>query len=110
MSDDKISIRFFEDREVRAIWDEKHLKWWFSVLDVVGVLNQQDAYEKNRNYWKYLKTKLKNENDELVSVTNQLKLVAPDGKKRLTDVLDSEGVIMLAKRFPNTRASRFLWL
>lgn len=108
MSTDKISIRFFEDREVRAIWDEEHLKWWFSVLDVVGVLNQQDVYEKNRNYWKYLKTKLKDENDELVSATNQLKLIAPDGKKRMTDVLDSEGVIMLAKRFPNSRAFKFL--
>ena len=108
MGAEKISIRFFEDREVRAIWDEEHSKWWFSVLDIVGVLNQQDVYEKNRNYWKYLKTKLKNENDELVSATNQLKLVAPDGKKRLTDVLDSEGVITLAKRFPNTRASKFL--
>lgn len=105
---DKISIRFFEDREVRAIWDDEHAKWWFSVLDIVGVLNRQDDYAKNRNYWKYLKTKLKREQNELVSSTNQLKLLAPDGKKRLTDVLDSEGVIRLAKEFPNTRAGKFL--
>ncbi len=105
---DKISIRFFEDREVRAIWDDEHAKWWFSVLDIVGVLNRQDDYTKNRNYWKYLKTKLKREQNELVSVTNQLRLLAPDGKKRLTDVLDSEGVIRLAKEFPNTRAGKFL--
>ena len=104
----KISIRFFNDREVRAIWDEANSKWWFSVLDIVGVLNAQDDYTKNRNYWKYLKTKLKNEGSELVSVTNQLKLLAPDGKRRLADVLDYDGVVLLAKSFPNTRASRFV--
>ena len=104
----KISIRFFNDREVRAIWDETDSKWWFSVLDIVGVLNAQDDYTKNRNYWKYLKNKLKNEGSEVVSVTNQLKLLAPDGKRRLTDVLDYEGVVLLAKSFPNTRASRFV--
>ena len=92
----KISIRFFNDREVRAIWDEANSKWWFSVLDIVGVLNAQDEYTKNRNYWKYLKTKLKNEGSEVVSVTNQLKLLAPDGKRRLTDVLDYDGVVNLS--------------
>ena len=105
---DKISIRFFDDREVRAVWDEEQAKWWFSVLDIVGVLNAQDDYTKNRNYWKYLKTKLKGENSEVVSVTNQLKLTAPDGKKRTTDVLDNAGVIALAACFPNTKASRFV--
>lgn len=104
----KISIRFFDDREVRAVWDEAGAKWWFSVLDIVGVLNAQDDYAKNRNYWKYLKTKLRNEDNEVVSVTNQLKLLAPDGKRRLTDVLDNDGVIALAKSFPNNKASRFI--
>ena len=104
----KISIRFFNDREVRAIWDEENSKWWFSVRDIVGVLNDQDDYTKNRNYWKYLKTKLKKENNQLVSATNQLKMAASDGKRYLTDVLDYDGVILLAKSFPNTRASRFV--
>ena len=104
----KISIRFFDDREVRAVWDETGAKWWFSVLDIVGVLNAQDDYAKNRNYWKYLKTKLRNEGNEVVSSTNQLKLLAPDGKRRLTDVLDNVGVITLAKSFPNNNASRFI--
>ena len=104
----KLSIRIYEDREVRAIWDDENSKWWFSVLDIVGVLNQQDDYAKNRNYWKYLKTKLKKEDNKVVSVTNQLKLQAPDGKMRLADVLDSDGVTLLAKAFPNTRASKFL--
>lgn len=104
----KISIRFFDDREVRAVWDEAGAKWWFSVLDIVGVLNAQDDYAKNRNYWKYLKTKLRKEGNEVVSATNQLKLLAPDGKHRLTDVLDNDGVIVLAKSFPNNKASRFV--
>ncbi|MCF0217265.1 MAG: Fic family protein [Fibrobacteraceae bacterium] len=104
----KVSIRFFNDREVRAIWDDENSKWWFSVLDIVGVLNDQDDYSKNRNYWKYLKTKLKNEGNQLVSDTNQLKLTAPDGKKRLTDVLDNNGVLQLAQNFPSNRANRFV--
>ena len=65
--DRKLSIRFYKDREVRAVWDGELNKWWFSVLDIIGVLNEQDDYSKNRNYWKYLKTKLKKENNELVS-------------------------------------------
>lgn len=108
MSNAKISIRFFNDREVRAVWDEENAKWWFSVLDIVGILNEENDYAKVRNYWKYLKNKLKKENNELVSVTNQLKLLAADGKKYLTDTFDSEGVIALAKHFPNNRAMKFL--
>ena len=104
----KTSIRFYNDREVRAIWDDENAKWWFSVLDIVGVLNMQDDYQKNRNYWKYLKNKLKKEKSQLVSATNQLKLTAADGKKYNTDVLDSEGVIMLAKSIPNTKVADFL--
>jgi cell filamentation protein len=104
----KISIRFFDDREVRAIWDDEGSKWWFSVLDIVGVLNEETDYTKVRNYWKYLKAKLKKENNELVSVTTQLKLMAPDGKMRLADMLDSDGVTTLAKNFPNNKATKFL--
>ena len=98
----KISIRFFNDREVRAIWDETDSKWWFSVLDIVGVLNAQDDYTKNRNYWKYLKTKLKNEGNEVVSATNQFKFEAPDGKMRTADVLDADSVQIIAKHYPTT--------
>ena len=77
----KISIRFFDDREVRAVWDDEYSKWWFSVLDIVGVLNGEADYTKVRNYWKYLTAKLKKESNQLVSVTTQLKLMAADGKK-----------------------------
>ncbi len=104
----KISIRFFNDREVRAVWDESHAKWYFSVLDVVGVLNEEQDYTKVRNYWKYLKAKLKKENNQLVSATTQLKLTASDGKKYNSDMLDSFGVVELAKYFPNNKAMKFL--
>lgn len=104
----KISIRFFDDREVRALWDDKNAKWWFSVLDIVAVLTDQDDYTKTRNYWKYLKAKLKKEGSQVVSTTTQLKLIAPDGKKRLTDVLDYDAIIALGKTFPATKANRFI--
>lgn len=81
MNQQKVSIRFYNDREVRAIWDEENQKWFFSVLDVIAAINEQDDYTKTRNYWKFLKTKLKKEISELVSVTNQLKLKAADGKR-----------------------------
>lgn len=108
MNKEKISIRFFDDREVRAVWDEKNDKWWFSVLDIITVLNDQDDYTKTRNYWKYLKAKLKKENNELVSATTQLKLVASDGKRYLTDMLDFDGIIALGKEFPSKKANRFI--
>ncbi len=108
MSKEKISIRFFDDREVRAIWDEKNSKWWFSVLDIVAVLTDQDDYSKIRNYWKYLKAKLKKENSQVVSATTQLKILAPDGKKRLSDMLDYNGIIALGKEFPSKKANRFI--
>ena len=108
MSNAKISIRFFNDREVRALWDEENSKWWFSVLDIVAVLTGQDDYTKARNYWKYLKAKLKKENSQVVSATTQLKFLAPDGKKRLADMLDYEGIIALGKEFPGKKANKFI--
>lgn len=78
------------------------------MLDIVAILTDQDDYAKVRNYWKYLKAKLKREHSEVVSATTQLKLLAPDGKRRLTDLLDHDGIIALAKHFPNNRATRFL--
>lgn len=108
MSNAKISIRFFNDREVRAVWDDDNSKWWFSVLDVVAVLTDQEDYSKSRNYWKYLKAKLKRENSQVVSATTQLKLLAPDGKHRLADMLDYSGIIDLGKEFPGKKANRFI--
>ncbi|GHU61152.1 hypothetical protein FACS189418_0320 [Clostridia bacterium] len=108
MPNQKISIRFFDDTEVRAVWDDEHAKWWFSVLDIVGVLRGETDYEKNRNYWKYMKAKLKRENNQVGSVTTQFKFSAPDGKKRLANVLDYDGIIELAKNFPSKKANRFI--
>jgi cell filamentation protein len=108
MNQQKISIRFFNDREVRAVWDEENSKWRFSVLDIVSVLTDQDDYTKTRNYWKYLKAKLKKENSELVSLTTQLKLQAADGKRYKTDMLDQKGIVGLGKEFPGKKANRFI--
>ena len=104
----KISIRFYKDHKVRAVWDEANNQWWFSVLDIVGAINQQDDHEKNRNYWKYLKAKLRKEENELVSATTQLKLTAADGKKYKTDVVSQVDVEKLAKVIPNNQATAFL--
>ena len=104
----KKSIRFYNDHKVRAIWSEEENKWYFSATDIIGAINEQDDYQKNRNYWKYLKTKLQHQQNEVVSATNQLKFLAPDGKNRLADVLDADGVKMLAMSVPNNKATAFL--
>ncbi len=104
----KTSISFFDDREVRAVWDDENSKWWFNVIDVVAILNEQNDYAKANNYWRWLKRKLKLENNQLVSATHGFKFIAADGKKRLSDTLDSNGVMELAKNFPNTNAMKFL--
>jgi predicted adenine nucleotide alpha hydrolase (AANH) superfamily ATPase len=82
MSDSKIKL--FEDRQVRALWDEHAAKWWFSVVDIVAVLTDGD-YQTARNYWKVVKGRLAAEGNETVTNCYQLKMQAPDGKMRLTD-------------------------
>ncbi|MBR4048276.1 MAG: Fic family protein [Bacteroides sp.] len=104
----KKSIRFFNDREVRAVWDEEHSKWWFSATDIVRAINDEEDYVKAGNYWRWLKKKLSNEGIQLVSVTHEFKFEAPDGKQRKADALDVECVQMLAKHYPNNRANAFL--
>ena len=104
----KKSIRFFNDREVRAVWDDENNKWWFSATDIVRAINDEDDYKKCRNYWKYLKGKMAKDGVELVSVTNHFKFQAPDGKQRTADALDAACVQTLAKHYPNNRAHAFL--
>ena len=104
----KKSIRFFNDREVRAVWDDDHNKWWFSATDIVRAINDEDDYKKCRNYWKYLKGKMAKDGIEVVSVTNHFKFQAPDGKQRAADALDADSVQTLAKHYPNNRAHAFL--
>lgn len=107
----KISISFYKDHEVRALWDDASSKWYFSVLDVVGAINDQDDYAKTRNYWKYLKAKFRREAPEVGSATTQLKMTAPDGKRRMTNVMDADGIKFLASHINNSKAMDFLdWL
>ena len=104
----KISIRFYNDCEVRAVWDEENTKWWFSATDVVRAINDEPDYIKAGNYWRWLKKKLNAEGVQLVSVTHEFKFEAPDGKKRAADALDDKCVQTLAKHYPNNRANAFL--
>ena len=101
----KISIRFFNDQEVRAVWDEAESKWWFCAVDIVAAIGDStDA----RNYWYVLKNRLKKTSAELLTKCKGFKLLAPDGKLHLTDCFDSDGVLALAKNFPGNKASGFL--
>ena len=104
----KKSIRFFNDREVRAVWDDAHAKWWFSATDIVRAINDEDDYVKAGNYWRWLKKKLNTEGIQLVSVTHEFKFQAPDGKQRFADALDAECVQTVANNYPNNRAHKFL--
>ena len=104
----KKSIRFFNDREVRAVWSDADNKWYFSATDVVRAINNEPDYTKAGNYWRWLKKKLSSNGIQLVSSTHEFKFEAPDGKMRKADVLDAEGVQLLAKHYPNNRANTFL--
>ena len=107
----KISIRFFNDTPVRAVWVDDKNTWYFSVLDIISAIRKEPSYEKSRNYWKYLKAKLKKENSQLVSATTQLKITASDGKKYKSDAIDSDGVMTLLAEFPSKISSEFIaWL
>ena len=108
MNMSKKSIRFFNDREVRAVWDDENNKWWFSATDIVRAINNEDDYVKAGNYWRWLKKKLNTEGVQLVSATHDFKFQAPDGKQRAADALGAECVQTLAKHSPNNRAHAFL--
>jgi hypothetical protein len=110
-NDRPVKVQLFESAHIRSAWDEDVEKWWFSALDIVAALTDQPDYAKVRNYWKWLKNKLKQEGSEVVSATNQLKLEAPDGKQRLTDVLDTQQVFRIIQSIPSRKAEPFkLWL
>ena len=104
----KKSIRFYNNREVRAVWDEANAKWWFSATDIVRAINDEDDYVKAGNYWRWLKKKLTADGVQLVSATHEFKFQAPDGKQRTADALDAECVQILAQHYPNNRANAFL--
>lgn len=104
----KQAIQLFEERKVRTLWDDEAGKWYVSVIDVVGVLT--DSADPN-NYWKVLKSRLKKEGNETVTNCNRLKMLAADGKMRLTDVADTEQLFRLIQSIPSPKAEPFkLWL
>lgn len=104
----KDAIKIFEDRQVRSIWDSEEGKWYISVIDVVAVLT---GTANPRRYWSDLKIKLQKEGSELYEKIVQLKMQAPDGKQRMTDVADVEQLFRLIQSIPSPKAEPFkLWL
>jgi len=105
------AIKLFNDRKIRTHWDEEDEKWYFSIVDVVGVLTDQQNYQLSRNYWKVLKNRLGKEGNQTVTNCNRLKLLAEDGKMRLTDVADTEQLFRLIQSVPSPKAEPFKqWL
>ena len=108
MSETKNKIKLFDEQQVRAIWDEENEKWWFSIIDVIEVLTGTD---NPRRYWSDLKRKLKAEGSQLYENIVQLKMLASDGKMRVTDVADTEQLLRLVQSIPSPKAEPFkLWL
>ncbi len=104
-------IQLFEDKRIRTAWDEEKEEWYFSVVDVVAVLTDQPDHQAARNYWKVTKKRLKDEGNETVTSCNRLKMTAADGKKRLTDVADTEQLLRIIQSIPSPKAEPFkLWL
>lgn len=100
-------IQLFEERKVRTLWDDEQEKWYFSIIDVIGVLTDQQDYQASRNYWKVLKFRLSKEGNQTVTNCNQLKMQAPDGKMRLTDIADTEQLFRLIQSIPSPKAEPF---
>lgn len=100
-------IQLFEERKVRTLWNDKQEKWYFSIIDVIGILTDQPDYQASRNYWKVLKFRLSKEGNQLVTNCNQLKMQAPDGKMRMTDVADTEQLFRLIQSIPSPKAEPF---
>jgi hypothetical protein len=103
----KESIKLFEEKKVRTVWDDEQEKWYFSIVDVVGILTDQPDLEHARNYWKVLKYRLKKEGFESVTNCNQLKLLASDGKRYKTDVADTEQLFRIIQSIPSPKAEPF---
>lgn len=101
----KVSIRFFNDKEVRAVWDDAKSEWLFSVVDIIGVLT---GSADPRKYWSVLKTRLKKKNSQLTTNCSQLKLMAKDGKKYATDCLPQNDIITLVENVPSKKAAEFI--
>ncbi|MGE3550813.1 MAG: Bro-N domain-containing protein [Geobacter sp.] len=111
MNQSKNKITLFDNREVRQIWDDQTEKWWFSVVDVIEILTDQPSHDRARKYWSVMKTRLRQEGAEPTTICSQLKMLAYDGKKRLTDVADTEQLLRIIQSVPSPKAEPFkLWL
>ncbi len=110
--DNNDKIQVFEDKKIRTAWNEETEEWYFSVVDVVGVLTEQSTQRGASNYWAKLKERLKAEGaDQLLTNCQQLKMTASDGKKRLTDVADTEQLLRIIQSIPSPKAEPFkMWL
>lgn len=107
----KNEIQLFEDQKIRVAWDAEREEWYFSIVDVAGVLTDSPDYNTGRKYWNKLKQRLKDEGNELVTNCHQLKMRAADGKKRLTDVADTEQLLRIIQSIPSKKAEPFkAWL
>ena len=107
----KESIKLFEEKKVRTVWDDEQEKWYFSIVDVVGILTDQPDLEHARNYWKVLKHRLKKEGFESVTNCNQLKMLSSDGKYYKTDVATTQQLFRLIQSIPSPKAEPFkLWM
>ena len=107
----KDDIAIFEEKNIRRVYDEKNETWYFSVVDIVGVLTEQSRIFGARNYWNVLKSRLKKEGNESLTNCKRLKLTAEDGKKRLTDVADAETLLRIVQSVPSPKAEPIkLWL
>jgi len=103
-------IQLFEDSRIRTAWDEEREEWLFSVVDIMAILTEND-YQAARNYWKVLKSRLIDEGSEPVTICNQLKMKAHDGKMRLTDVANTEQLLRIIQSVPSPKAEPFkMWL
>lgn len=105
-------LQTYENRPIRTAWDEEREKWYFSVVDVIAVLTDQQTQRNASTYWAVLKKRLKNEGaNELLTNCKQLKMTAADGKKRLTDVADTEQLLRIIQSIPSPKAEPFkMWL
>ena len=110
--DNNDKIQIYEDKKIRTAWNEETEEWYFSVVDVVGILTEQSTQRGASNYWAKLKERLKAEGaDQLLTNCQQLKMTASDGKKRLTDVADTEQLLRIIQSIPSPKAEPFkLWL
>ncbi|MBC8213073.1 MAG: Bro-N domain-containing protein [Candidatus Marinimicrobia bacterium] len=107
----KNKIQLFQEQKVRTHWDDEKEKWYFSIIDVVAILTEQNDFQTARKYWNKLKERLKKEGNETVTNCHQLKMRAQDGKMRLTDVADTEQLLRLIQSIPSPKAEPFkVWL